>query len=188
MMGHVRQARAVKARLAGTPHRAPGEPAVRRRDRVRAKLVGRGRAAAAGWTRGRSDEELARRFGEGLAQRTVFSTFVKAFQPAMAFGFEGDIVVELRPLDDDGDPNASDWWTIEVRGRRATAHRGRSLTPAAVVHASVTNFIRLAAGELHSARALLEGLVVVDGDIMLAARLPDMFGAVPPTVSEAAAT
>jgi hypothetical protein len=35
----------------------------------------------------------------------------------MAFGFEGDIVYELRPLDDHGDPGASDWWTGEVRGR-----------------------------------------------------------------------
>jgi ubiquinone biosynthesis protein UbiJ len=40
-------------------------------------------------------------------------------------------------------------------------------------------FARIAAGEVSSNRALIEGRLSVEGDIALAQRLPDMFGDVP---------
>jgi putative sterol carrier protein len=48
------------------------------------------------------------------------------------------------------------------------------------VHALFTDYLRLSSGELHAAQALIEGRIRIDGDVMLAARLPDLFGAVPP--------
>jgi putative sterol carrier protein len=118
-------------------------------------------------------------FSAALAQRGLFAASARTFQPAMAAGFNGDISYELRFPDDHGDPNASDWWTIEVRGRKAVARRGRSQQPAVVIHSDLAYFVRLAAGEVHAAGALLDGAISVTGDVMLAARVPDMFGAVP---------
>jgi hypothetical protein len=134
----------------------------------------------ASWTSERSDDELVRRFSSARAQRTLFAAMSRAFQPAMAFGFEGDITLELRPLDDDGDPAASDWWTIEVRGRKATARTGPSPDPAVMIRTGLAEFLRVAAGEVHLAVALIDNAVDVEGDVVLAARLPDMFGAVAP--------
>ena len=47
-----------------------------------------------------------------------------------------------------------------------------------VVHLGIAEFVRIAAGELHPVRALVEGSVDVDGDIMLAVRIPDIFGTI----------
>ncbi|MEY2460645.1 MAG: sterol transfer family, partial [Acidimicrobiaceae bacterium] len=114
------------------------------------------------------------------SQRTFFGAMTKAFQPAMAFGFEGDIMVVLRPLVDDGDPEGSDFWTIEIRGRKATAHNRPSTQPDVVIDASLADFLRSASGEIHPAEFLLTHRIRVEGDVFLAARLPDLFGAVTP--------
>lgn len=176
---HLAASQAMRARLLSQepPARAP-VPAPNRRDRAKAKLTGLGRAAVASWTVGRSDDDLVRRFSGAASQRLLFSAMARAFQPAMAFDFEGDITLDLRPPDDDGDPAAGDWWTIEVRGRKATARPGRSPCPAVLLHAPLADFLRVAAGEAHPASALIDNAVEVEGDVLLAARLPDMFGAV----------
>jgi tetratricopeptide (TPR) repeat protein len=184
MHGRVRDAKDLLARMTGeqvpadTPVRA--RAVVRLRDRAKAKLAMRGRAAVAGWSRAKTDEELARRFEGSVAQRGLFGGMARAFQPAMAFGFEGDLVFELRPLVDDGAPDASDWWTIEVRASKATARRGRSATPTATIHAPISEFVRIASGEIPATLALLEGSVTVDGDVIAVSRLPDLFGMIEP--------
>ena len=172
---------ALRAQLSGgQPAKTSRTRSVTRRDRARAKLTAIGRAAVASWTGSRNDDDLVRRFSTPRAQRTVFAAMARSFQPAMAFGFEGDITVDLRPVDDDGDPAAGDWWTIEVRDRKATSRPGPSVDAAVVIHTNLVDFLRLAAGEMHPVRALLDNAVEVDGDIMIAARMLDMFGAVEP--------
>jgi hypothetical protein len=44
----------------------------------------------------------------------------------------------------------------------------------------VALFIRIAAGEVSSNRALVDGRLAIDGDFALAQRLPEMFGDVSP--------
>ncbi|MEY2458176.1 MAG: hypothetical protein QOG30_6, partial [Acidimicrobiaceae bacterium] len=107
MAGHVEEAQLRRARLLGEPLDPPLR-SVSRRARAKAKLTQFGRSRVSSWTRGRTDEELSTRFGSTRSQRTFFGAMTKAFQPAMAFGFEGDIMVVLRPLVDDGDPEGSD--------------------------------------------------------------------------------
>jgi DNA-binding SARP family transcriptional activator/class 3 adenylate cyclase len=176
---HLSVGRALRSHLLSEkPTARVTHPEPNRWDRARARLTGFGRAAVASWTTGRSDEDLVRRFSGPGPQRLLFSTMARAFQPTMAFGFNGDITFDLRPPEDDGDPAAGDWWTIEVRGRKATAHPGRSSNPAVLIHAPLADFLRIAAGEAHPAMALMDNTVEVEGDVLLAARLPDMFGAV----------
>jgi tetratricopeptide (TPR) repeat protein len=181
----IKDGRALRERLlGGSGHagRAGGRqrPLVTRRDRARAKLTARSRAAVAYWTRHDLDDELVRRFGSDRAQRTLFTAMARSFQPAMAFGFSGDLVFELRPPDDELNPGAADWWTVEVRGRRATARRGRSDHAAVTLHAGLADFVRIASGEIHPVQALVKSSIEVEGDLLLAARLLDMFGAVAP--------
>ena len=184
MPWHVARAEDLRQRIGGSASPVPMAMAqhsvVTRRQRAKARIVSIGRAAVAAWTGGRSDGDLVRRFSVPLAQRALFTAVARGFQPPMAFGFDGDITFDLRPPDDDGDPGAGDWWTIEVRGRKATARPGGSAVAQVVIHAGIADFLRVAAGEMHPVKALLDNAVDVEGDIMLAARLPDMFGAVEP--------
>jgi DNA-binding SARP family transcriptional activator/tetratricopeptide (TPR) repeat protein len=182
MAGVVRDGEMLRDRLLGREDavKRSGSRGSTRRERVKAKLSSRSRAAMARWTRGDTDEELVRRFSHDLAQRALFAGMVRGFQPSMSFGFTGEVTFELRPPDDELDPAAADWWTIEVRGRKATARRGRSEHATTTVSVGLADFVRLSAGELHPLTAIIEGLVHVTGDVMLASRLGDMFGAVEP--------
>lgn len=177
---YVREARGLRSRLLGQGVEVVVASRVgpSRLDKVRAKMTAVGRAAVAYWTRGASDEELYRRFSSERTQWAMFNAMAKSFQPVMAFGFNGVLVFELLPPDDAF--VASDWWSIEIADRKATAQRGRVAPSAATVHARLSDFIRLASGELHPVVAMAEGLVDVDGDFLIAARLLDMFGVVEP--------
>jgi len=176
-----RRARLALAQVRGEPAAASPKPRVRvtRRDRTRAKLSAAGRKAVGRLARSSGDDELSRRFRNPLAQRAMFSAMVRAFQPAMAFGFEGEIGIELRSTSEDGDLLPSDWWTLDVRGRKALARRGRSEDPAVSLHVDLPDFIRMAAGNPPVA-AISEGRMQVTGDLFILVRLGDMFGAIEP--------
>lgn len=162
----------------------PLAPTISRRDRARSRLTARGRASVARWTRNTTDADLSRHFASNLAQRALFTAMAKSYQPVLAFGFEGDIAFELRADDSRGnnglDAATSDWWTLQVAGRRASARRGGSDSAAVTVHVGVADFVRIVAGELHPIRALVEVRVEIEGDVVLAARLSEMFGSVEP--------
>jgi hypothetical protein len=175
---HVRtEAQAVLHALAGGPRPQVTEAvATTRRDRLRGVLLQWGRAGVARWTRDQSDEDLVRRFGTPRAQRVVFGAMARAFQPALAFGFEGEIEFELLPPDDHVDASSSDWWTLEVRGRRAEAREGRASAPEMTLHVGVADFVRLGSGELQSLDLLESRRARLDGKLDVGIRMPSMFG------------
>ena len=53
---------------------------------------------------------------------------------------------------------------------------GTAQDPAVTFRTSVPTFARLASGEVHPAKAMMEGKLEVHGDFELAARLGEMFG------------
>jgi SCP-2 sterol transfer family len=59
-----------------------------------------------------------------------------------------------------------------VDGGAATAHRGLAPAPAITFRMPVAVFVRIAAGDLSSNRALVDGDLGIDGDFSLAQRLP----------------
>jgi DNA-binding SARP family transcriptional activator/tetratricopeptide (TPR) repeat protein len=180
MAGVVAEGTRLRAALTGETFpigTRPRPPEPSRWDRTRARAVTAGRAAVARWTRNDTDEDLARRFGSNLSQRALFGALARAFQPTRLADFSGDITFELQPPPE-VDGAASDWWTVEIRGRKATARRGRSQDAAVIIHTALATFVRMASGELNAIRALVDNIMEVDGDIFLAARLPDLFGAV----------
>jgi hypothetical protein len=171
---------------AGARARRAGAPPARRRltrrashaaDRAMTAVRLQGLAGLARIVHGTPDEELERRFGSPVAQRALFTTLAISFQPAKAFGFEGDIDFELTHQDDRRPP---DEWTVRVIGRRARARRGSSERPAVRVRLSLPDFVRLVAGELNPVGSLIEGQTEVEGDLPLASRLVEMFGGVSP--------
>jgi hypothetical protein len=145
-------------------------------DRGRARLTARARNLVEKLSREHSDDDVVRRFASPLAQRALLSAMAKSFQPARAFGFEGPIVFEVVVPVDGEDPLPSDWWTIEVRGRRASARPGRADDAPATIRTDLPTLVRLLSGELHPLQAVTERRVHVDGDAVLAGRIPEMFG------------
>jgi hypothetical protein len=149
-------------------------------DYGRAVITSRGRTILGRLLTNATDEELQRRFGTQRALRALFLTMIRGFQPAMALGFEGDITFELlNSLGLEGQPRAS-WWTICVQGRRATARSGASDAPAASIRVGLPDFIRMLTGTQSAVAIFEEGNVEMSGDVLLIARLAEMFGGVTP--------
>lgn len=122
---------------------------------------------------GASDERLERRFSVPLAQRALFTAMARSYSPGVAPGFEGRLVYVLeRPAT--AQPPAR--WTIHVHDGRATAYEGGDSRPKLTVRFRLSDFVRIAAGELDAAQPLLTNRASFDGDFGLAAKLPEMFG------------
>jgi alkanesulfonate monooxygenase SsuD/methylene tetrahydromethanopterin reductase-like flavin-dependent oxidoreductase (luciferase family) len=143
---------------------------------ARTELQRQGQEAVARFVRGASDAQLERRFGNQLAQRAIFTGMTRQFDPALAHGFEGDILYELGHHADGGAPRPPERWTVRVRGERATAAPEGSPDPAVTLRVGIPDFARLVADEVHVTKLLLEGRFQVEGDFQVAARLSEMFG------------
>jgi alkanesulfonate monooxygenase SsuD/methylene tetrahydromethanopterin reductase-like flavin-dependent oxidoreductase (luciferase family) len=126
---------------------------------------------------GASDAVVERRFGSGIAQRTVFTGMTRSFEPDAAGGFQGSLVYELaRPATG----AESSRWTIEVLDGRAIARPGAAADPALTVRFNLADFVRIAAGTMDPAVPVLADRASFEGDFALAARLAEMFGAPSP--------
>jgi hypothetical protein len=179
----------------------PAEAAAGAGERALDLLTWGGRAALARLVRDASDAEIERRFGTPRAQKAIFTALARAFRPARAFGFQGAIAYELTRGRPPGDPPAAghgptaspsvagggraqsperlpvERWTVTVAGGAARASRGGTSAPALTLRVGIADFVRVLAGELDPAVAMLEGRAEAHGDLPLAARLSDMFGA-----------
>jgi alkanesulfonate monooxygenase SsuD/methylene tetrahydromethanopterin reductase-like flavin-dependent oxidoreductase (luciferase family) len=131
------------------------------------------RAGQAGLTalvRGRTDRQLHRLFDRGPGLTVIFKGMERAFVPAKADGFEGEILYDLRGRDA---PRA---WTVRIADGRAAVRHGDANDPALTFRTSVPNFVRMIAGEEFAPKLMLEGSLVIEGDYSLAGRMPEMFG------------
>jgi hypothetical protein len=106
----------------------------------------------------------------------LFEAMALSFRPRMAFGFEGEIQYELVSS---RNGRAPDRWTIAISDGRARAHRGPASDAAVTLRIGVVDLLALAAGANPGA-ALLDGRASVEGDLNVAMRLPEMFGAPSP--------
>jgi alkanesulfonate monooxygenase SsuD/methylene tetrahydromethanopterin reductase-like flavin-dependent oxidoreductase (luciferase family) len=140
--------------------------------------------------RGASDEQLERRFGSDLAQRAIFTGMARQFEPKFAYGFEGDIAYELahHPTPNPAQPaepaasghgKPPSRWTVRVRDGAAAAIPGIDGSPAITFKLSIPDFARLIAEQVEPQELLFTGRFDVQGDLTLATRVPEMFGAPP---------
>jgi putative sterol carrier protein len=138
---------------------------------VRERLQRAGESAFGAFVRGRSDAQLERTVGSNAGLRLIFKGMERAFVPEKANGFSGEFQYELTGANGDRE------WKVHIEdGARATAAPGRAQDPAVTFRTSVPMFARIASGEVHPAKAMLEGQLEVRGDFETAARLGEMFG------------
>jgi SCP-2 sterol transfer family len=132
------------------------------------------RALLARMVDGADDVGLERRFGRPRVQRILFRALAASFEPLAAEGFEGRLSYELTRPATGSSPYK---WTVEVSGRRAHATPGGADDAALKIRMTVSDFVRIAAGTIDPAIPLLQDRASFKGDLALAARLPEMFGA-----------
>jgi alkanesulfonate monooxygenase SsuD/methylene tetrahydromethanopterin reductase-like flavin-dependent oxidoreductase (luciferase family)/putative sterol carrier protein len=128
-------------------------------------------AAFAAFVRGRSDAQLDRVLGSEPALRFFFKAMEQAFVPEAAGGFHGAIQYELESARRGMRP-----WAIVVHDDHAHAVSGRADEPAVTLRTSVPLFMRMAAGQINPAKAMLDDQLHIEGDFQVAARLGEMFG------------
>ncbi|HEX5493138.1 MAG TPA: SCP2 sterol-binding domain-containing protein, partial [Mycobacteriales bacterium] len=151
-----------------TPIRELGEQA---RDQARASALRTTRAGLARMVRGAPDERLDRYFGRQSVQRMVFGAMARQYDPEFGGGFDGRITYQLRGL------NGQVYrWTIQIRDGRARAFPGGA-DAAVTIHGTVPDFVRVLAGTVNQLAYMLDGRMSVEGDLKVASRLGDMFGA-----------
>ncbi|HZE31690.1 MAG TPA: SCP2 sterol-binding domain-containing protein, partial [Actinoallomurus sp.] len=152
-------------RAGGRALPAPGDLLAAGRQALRT----RGRRAFTRLVSARSDGDLERGFGPA-AQRVFFAAMVRAFDPKMAMGFEGEIEFRLRRVGEETP------WTIEIRGGRASARAGAAKNAVVGIRSGAADFLRLMAGEAQPPALALDGRLEIDGDLAIAPRIGEMFG------------
>lgn len=128
-----------------------------------------GQVALAAFVRGRSDRQLERTIGSGPGLRLLFKGMERSFVPEKAVLFSGEIQYELGS-------NGSQNWVVKIGDGRATAYQGVATDPTVTFRMSVPTFARIAAGEVHPAKAMFQGQLELQGDFEVAGRLAEMFG------------
>ncbi len=149
------------------------------RDVTRASMRKRAQAGGKLAVRRASDRRLEQIFGSAAAQRTLFAMMAARFQPDRAAGFSGAICYDLTQAGAQGAPAAPGGspraWTIDIRGQRAGVRAGRPQHAAVTIGVGVADFIRLVTGGTNAFDLIAAGMLTLDGDMAVAARLGDMF-------------
>ena len=152
----------------GDGHRALPRPRLAALQRLAQE---RGERAFQAFVRRSSDDRLERTAGSDRGLGLLFAAMARAYEPAKAHGFTGELQYELRRRDEHVVR-----WTVHLDPRRATARPGAAAAPALTLKLRVADFLRMAAGELDPSKALLTGRLDLEGDFGLAQRLGEMFG------------
>jgi alkanesulfonate monooxygenase SsuD/methylene tetrahydromethanopterin reductase-like flavin-dependent oxidoreductase (luciferase family) len=142
------------------------------RHAARESLRGHGRAGLRRVLDRMPDARLEQVFGSSQAQRAVFGMMTRQFDPAMALGFDGAIVYDLGLAD-----GTRRLWSIEVHGGQARVHQGGSVGAALTIKVPLTEFIRVLTTSDSFYPLILDGRMTMDGDLALANRMAEMFGA-----------
>jgi putative sterol carrier protein len=157
------------ARRAETHAAADGRPR-NLRERLAGRLRTAGESAFAAFVSKRSDAQIDRIFGSSAGLRLMFKGMERAFVPEKANGFKGDVQYEFTGA------NGLRSWFVRIDGDHAKAEQGRASDPVIVFRSSVPMFTRLASGEVHPGKAMMEGRLEVEGNFEAAAKLAEMFG------------
>jgi ketosteroid isomerase-like protein len=154
----------------GEPAPVTGEAAPDHSMALGERLVTLGESAFAALVRRRTDRQLERLFDSGPALRTIFKRMEQVFEPAKAGDFSGEIQYELL-----GRAEVKKW-VVRVDSDRVTVRAGEAAAPNVRVSMGLALFIRIAARQVHPAKAFREGGLEIGGNFEAAARIGAMFG------------
>jgi alkanesulfonate monooxygenase SsuD/methylene tetrahydromethanopterin reductase-like flavin-dependent oxidoreductase (luciferase family) len=162
---------------------AAAHPAAHLRQPLRG-LAGQARQAAGESVRGKvqtgvrqlvghaSDHRLEQLFGSRAAQRGVFTRMTSRFDPARAGGFDGVIRYDLGLSD-----GTRRSWDIQVRDGQAEVREGGTGTAALTIGVPLIEFIRVITEGGSFLPLISDGTMTLEGDLGLAGRMAEMFGA-----------
>jgi alkanesulfonate monooxygenase SsuD/methylene tetrahydromethanopterin reductase-like flavin-dependent oxidoreductase (luciferase family) len=139
---------------------------------ARESLRGRGQAGLRRVIGRASDPRLEQIFGSSQAQRAVFGMMTRQFDPAKATGFDGAIVYDLGLADGTRRP-----WSIEIHDGHAQVRPGGSAGAALTVSVPLADFIRVLTTSGSFYPLILDGRMTMEGDLALANRMAEIFGA-----------
>lgn len=122
--------------------------------------------------RGASVSALERTFGSRNAQYLVFAAMASRFDASKAQGFKGIIRFELEQRD-----GTQRFWDIEVRRGKARARCGDTRHAALTIRIPLIEFIKVITGITPFLPLVADGVATMKGDLGVATRLPEMFGA-----------
>lgn len=117
-----------------------------------------------------SDGQIERTIGTRLGMRLFFAGMRRLYRPDKAKGFRGEIQFSLTT------PHGVEVWTLNCHEGGATITRGPAAAPQLQLRAKLTDFLRVATGDLDAGQALVTGRLGVRGDFGVAARLGELFG------------
>lgn len=145
---------------------------------IRALASRGGRHALAAMVGGLDETDLERRFADPRRQRRLLKVVARGFQPSQAGGFSGVIAYELEPFAIEPPPEAPWRWAIKVDSRSGRAHllEPAPLDAAVTIHIGLADWVRVIAGIEDALTVMVAGRCSVEGDVVLAMRLQDMFG------------
>lgn len=118
-----------------------------------------------------SDSRLEKLAGSSPGLRQIFKAMEKRYVPANAKGFDGEIQYDLRYAD-----GRTTTWSIALGPSAAKAKNAPAAVPALTISATIADFVRMIVGDLAPAKGLLTGRINITGDLVIAARLGEMFG------------
>jgi alkanesulfonate monooxygenase SsuD/methylene tetrahydromethanopterin reductase-like flavin-dependent oxidoreductase (luciferase family)/putative sterol carrier protein len=131
---------------------------------------GRDEIVFLGMIRNRTDQELDAIFSAGPGLGMIFKGLEKAFRPDRAGSLEGRFQYVL---DGRAGPRT---WVIQIADGKASATEGAVGDPTVTLKMAIPDFARMVAGLLPAGAALMDGKLVVEGDLDAAGRLAAVFG------------
>lgn len=120
-----------------------------------------------------SDEQLA----AGLAANRelilgeVFRQMPANLDAAAAADIDGVVEWRIGGREDGG----HDAWHVVLRAGRATVEPGAATQPSVVFEIGGVDFLRLVAGDVEGPLLFMHGRLTVEGDLVLALRMPQLF-------------
>jgi alkanesulfonate monooxygenase SsuD/methylene tetrahydromethanopterin reductase-like flavin-dependent oxidoreductase (luciferase family)/putative sterol carrier protein len=131
---------------------------------------GRDDAVFLGMIRNRTDMELDAIFSAGTGLAMIFRGMEEAFRPERAQDFQGRVQYVL-----DGRAGTRTW-VLDISDGQLKVEEAAVDDALVTLRLGIPTFARMTAGQLSPGAALMDGKLVVEGDLAAALRLGEMFG------------
>jgi putative sterol carrier protein len=116
-------------------------------------------------------DEIMRGWRRRGILRQVFFGMTRALDRDAAGGLEAVVEYRIRGRPDGG----LDRYQVEIERGRARAHRGGDAEPTVALELDPVPFLHLVSGLATGPELFMRGRLNIDGDLMLATRLPALF-------------
>jgi alkanesulfonate monooxygenase SsuD/methylene tetrahydromethanopterin reductase-like flavin-dependent oxidoreductase (luciferase family) len=143
----------------------------RRRAVVAARAKERSQKAFVEFLKGKTPDQLDRIVGNPLVLGLIFRGMAESFDASKAAGLEqGSIQYELKGR------SQTFRWAVQIAGPVATARRGWAHDPVVTLRMSVPTFAGIVNGDVDGVKAFFDGAIQMEGDLLVASHLGEMFG------------